>query len=91
MAGFIPAIHVFTLLPRELKTWMPVTSAGMTARGTAFQSHGRHSRPKDGYVRARRREALRFKVMCGHDGDVSHMLSCSNGSDFPRKRTLTAP
>ena len=35
MAGFIPAIHVFTLLPRELKTWMPATSAGMTARGTA--------------------------------------------------------
>jgi hypothetical protein len=30
MAGLVPAIHVFNALP-GLKTWMPATSAGMTA------------------------------------------------------------
>src|SRR5215472_2266376 len=31
MAGLVPAIHVFLLLPK--KTWMPGTSPGMTADG----------------------------------------------------------
>jgi hypothetical protein len=30
MAGLVPAIHVFTLLRKQEKTWMPVTSTGMT-------------------------------------------------------------
>jgi len=29
MAGLVPAIHVFLVL-REIKTWMPAPSAGMT-------------------------------------------------------------
>jgi len=29
MAGLVPAIHVFACTPS--KTWMPATSAGMTA------------------------------------------------------------
>jgi hypothetical protein len=33
MAGLVPAIHVFILkLQARRKTWMPATSAGMTAR-----------------------------------------------------------
>jgi hypothetical protein len=32
MAGLDPAIHVFAL-PKHFKTWMPVTSTGMTMFG----------------------------------------------------------
>jgi len=32
MAGLVPAIHVFDA-ERVFKTWMPATSAGMTAEG----------------------------------------------------------
>jgi molybdenum cofactor biosynthesis protein B len=32
MAGLVPAIHAFTL-PRQRRTWMPATSAGMTEAG----------------------------------------------------------
>src|SRR5258707_1217498 len=31
MAGLVPAIHVY-VLANALKTWMPVTSTGMTSR-----------------------------------------------------------
>ncbi len=34
MAGLVPAIHVF-LVPQARKTWMPATSAGMTAESAA--------------------------------------------------------
>ena len=64
MAGFIPAIHVFTLLSRELKTWMPAHTSA--------------------------EHAVHWTAMGGHDGE-RHCVSCGNGSDFPRKRTLTAP
>ncbi len=38
MAGLVPAIHVFLAELLQRKTWMPATSAGMTAEHSLYIS-----------------------------------------------------
>ena len=45
MAGLVPAIHVFLAGKPTRKTWMPATSAGMTAERSFGLTVTRDSRP----------------------------------------------